>query len=263
VAEKIARLGIERDKDRMYYVKDGAAWSVQRKAPGVPQERPSMVADAGLVMDTAYIYFVDSDGDISRARRPVERNSDDDGDEDAPDTIPEPAEGDTKELLYTLFPELEVPENTQNILVLQDEASRLFAEVRDIANLRSLTPRQFEQLLAEVFNREGYETHLTPPAKDGGRDVIAVLPGPLPCLVVAEAKHMQLVKPTVVQALWGVQYADKAHMGLVATTGRFSEKTRKMTTRQWGRLINLRDGAEFISWMETIRMRPGCGPNRR
>lgn len=251
MAEKVAQLGIERDPDLMYYIKDGAVWSVARKAPGVPKGRPRMVADAGLKMDTAYIYFLDRNGDVARARRAVEAG--DDEDQDSRETIPEPDVGDTKELLYTLFPELDVPENTQNIVVLQDEAARLFEEVRDIATLRGLTPRQFEQLLAEVFNREGYEAHLTPPAKDGGRDVIAVLPGPLPCLVVAEAKHMKLVKPTVVQAMWGVQYADKAHMGLVATTGRFSQNTRKMTTKQWGRLISLRDGVEFIDWINKIK----------
>jgi HJR/Mrr/RecB family endonuclease len=260
VSEKVARLGVERDPDYMFYVKDGAVWRVRRRSPGVPIGRPEQVADGGVSMDREYIYFVDRDGDISRARRAVSTESEDEDDDDSgTEEVPEPKAGETKELLYTLFPELEVPQNTQNIVMLQDEAARLFEEVRDVAALRGLTPRQFEELLAEVFSREGYEAHLTPPAKDGGRDVIAVLPGPLPCLVVAEAKHMKLVKPTVVQAMWGVQYADKAHMGLVATTGRFSEATRKMTSKKWGRLINLRDGMEFVKWMHAIRTRTGAG----
>jgi HJR/Mrr/RecB family endonuclease len=253
MAEKVAKVGIARDRDYILYVKEGAIWRVRRKQPGVPEVKPEIVADAGLTMDPAFIYFVDKDGDISRARRAVDDNIADD--EDETDSVPELAEGETKELLYTLFPDLEVPENTQNIVLLQDEASRLFSEVRDLVTLRGLTPRQFEQLLAELFNREGYEAHLTPPGKDGGRDVIAVLPGPLPLLVVAEAKHMSLVKPTVVQAMWGVKCADKAHMGLIATTGRFSEKTRQMTTRNWARLINLRDGEQFIQWMDNIKMK--------
>jgi hypothetical protein len=55
----------------MYYVKDGAVWKVQRKQPGVPKGRPERVADGGVEMDTNYIYFVDRDGDIARAKRAV------------------------------------------------------------------------------------------------------------------------------------------------------------------------------------------------
>src|SRR4029077_15461671 len=69
--EKVAKLGVAREKDFMYYVKDGAVWKVQRKQPGVPKGRPEKVADGGVEMDTNYIYFVDRDGDIARAKRAV------------------------------------------------------------------------------------------------------------------------------------------------------------------------------------------------
>src|SRR6476619_2021852 len=71
MAEKVAKLGVAREKDFMYYVKDGAVWKVQRKQPGVPKGRPEKVADGGFQMDTNYIYFVDRDGDVARAKRAV------------------------------------------------------------------------------------------------------------------------------------------------------------------------------------------------
>ncbi len=71
MAEKVAKLGGNREKDFMYYVKDGAVWKVQRKQPGVPKGRPEKVEDGGVEMDTNYIYFVDKDGDIARAKRAV------------------------------------------------------------------------------------------------------------------------------------------------------------------------------------------------
>jgi len=71
MAEKVAKLGVERDKDFMYYVKDGEVWKVQRKQPGVPKGRPEKVADGGFQVDTNYIYFVDRDGDVARAKRAV------------------------------------------------------------------------------------------------------------------------------------------------------------------------------------------------
>jgi hypothetical protein len=71
MAEKVAKLGISRDKDYMLYVKDGSVWRVRRKQPGMPKGKPEKVADGGFEMDNNYIYFVDKDGDVSRAKRAV------------------------------------------------------------------------------------------------------------------------------------------------------------------------------------------------
>lgn len=71
MAEKVEKLGVNRDKDFMYYVKDAAVWRVQRKQPGVPKGKSEKVADGTFQMDTDFIYFVDKDGDVSRAKRAV------------------------------------------------------------------------------------------------------------------------------------------------------------------------------------------------
>ena len=71
MSEKVAKLGISRDKDFMLYVKDGAVWRVRRKQPGVPKGKPEKVVDGGFEMGHDYIYFVDKDGDVSRAKRAV------------------------------------------------------------------------------------------------------------------------------------------------------------------------------------------------
>jgi len=71
MAEKVKKLGIARNKDFMLYVKDGDVWQVRRKQPGVPKGKPEKVADGGFEMDYNYIYFVDKDGDVSRAKRAV------------------------------------------------------------------------------------------------------------------------------------------------------------------------------------------------
>ena len=71
MAEKVKKLGIARNKDFMLYVKDGDVWQVRRKQPDVPKGKPEKVADGGFEMDNNYIYFVDKDGDVSRAKRAV------------------------------------------------------------------------------------------------------------------------------------------------------------------------------------------------
>jgi hypothetical protein len=71
MAKKVAKLGIERDNHFMYYIKNGDVWRVPRKQAGKPKGRPAKVAAGGVEMDTAYIYYLDRDGDIARAKRLV------------------------------------------------------------------------------------------------------------------------------------------------------------------------------------------------
>ncbi len=71
MAEKVAKLGIKRVKDMMYFIKDGAVWNVPRKQPGQPKGKQEKVADGGFTQDNNYIYFLDKDGDVSRAARAV------------------------------------------------------------------------------------------------------------------------------------------------------------------------------------------------
>jgi hypothetical protein len=71
MAEKVAKLGVSREKDFMYYIKNGAVWKVPRKQPGQPKGKPEKVQDADIEQDTAYIYFLDKDGDVARAKRAI------------------------------------------------------------------------------------------------------------------------------------------------------------------------------------------------
>jgi hypothetical protein len=71
MAEKVEKLSVHREKDFMYYVKDSSVWKVQRKQPGIEKGKPEKVADGTFKMDTEFIYFVDRDGDVSRATRAV------------------------------------------------------------------------------------------------------------------------------------------------------------------------------------------------
>ena len=71
MAEKVAKLGIKRENDFMYYIKDGNVWRVPRKQPNMPKGRPEKVAEGGITQDYAYIYFLDKDGDVARAKRAI------------------------------------------------------------------------------------------------------------------------------------------------------------------------------------------------
>ena len=72
MAEKVAKTGVSRDNDFMYFIKKGDVWRVPRKKPGQPKGKAEKVSAAGVEMDYGkYIYFLDSDGDIARQARQV------------------------------------------------------------------------------------------------------------------------------------------------------------------------------------------------
>jgi hypothetical protein len=72
MADKVAKLSIQRDNDFMYFIKKGDVWRVPRKQPGQPKGKAEKVAAAGIDMDYGkYIYFLDGDGDIARQARQV------------------------------------------------------------------------------------------------------------------------------------------------------------------------------------------------
>ena len=72
MSDKIARLGIERDNDLMYYIKNGDVWATPRKKPGQPKGKATKVAPAGVEMDySKFLYYLDGDGDVARKERQV------------------------------------------------------------------------------------------------------------------------------------------------------------------------------------------------
>jgi hypothetical protein len=72
MGEKIAKTGIKRDNNLMYYVKTGDVWATPRKQPGQPKGKAAKVANAGIEMDySKYLYYVDGDGDVARKERQV------------------------------------------------------------------------------------------------------------------------------------------------------------------------------------------------
>jgi hypothetical protein len=72
MGEKLARLGIKRDNDLMYYIKNGDVWATPRKQPGKPKGKAIKVASPGVDLDySRYIYYLDGDGDVARKARNV------------------------------------------------------------------------------------------------------------------------------------------------------------------------------------------------
>lgn len=118
-----------------------------------------------------------------------------------------------------------------------------------------LTSRQFEEFVAELFSREGYEVELTPPTWDGGRDIIAVKrAGVCSAKCLAECKHSpkgRSVGVEVLRSLYGVLTHEDATYGILATTSLFTSSAREFVRQHEWRL-DLKDYDGLKQWLARV-----------
>jgi restriction system protein len=109
-----------------------------------------------------------------------------------------------------------------------------------VASLLELSPRQFEYLTERLYNRMGYETWLTSPSRDGGRDIIAkIYEGARHEFLLIECKrYSDIVDVGIVRELYGVVSSEKANRGVLITSGRFSPEAKNFADNNSIQLIN-------------------------
>lgn len=110
-----------------------------------------------------------------------------------------------------------------------DSLIRFFAQNPE--QMRSMPPREFEELVAELLIREGMKVELTPATRDGGKDILAVNETPVgPQLYLIECKRHAERNPvgvSIVRSLYGTIEREKASSGLIVTTSRFTDDAIK------------------------------------
>jgi hypothetical protein len=107
-------------------------------------------------------------------------------------------------------------------------ASDLIHELqRGQRQLEALSPREFEQLVAELLAGFGWKVNLTPPTRDGGVDIFGVSTDPsgLEVTWIVECKRYtedHAVPIMLLRQLLGVKEYLGASNGLLVTTSRFT-----------------------------------------
>jgi restriction system protein len=100
--------------------------------------------------------------------------------------------------------------------------------------LYALNPRQFEELIAEIFAQHHFSVDLTRRTRDGGRDIIAVRSDlDIPVKYIIECKRYSMEMPVgvgLVRNLYGVQMQEGANKSVLATTSRFTQDAKKFAT---------------------------------
>lgn len=126
--------------------------------------------------------------------------------------------------------------------------------------LRSLHPGTFENLVAEIFRHEGFDTARISGwnEPDGGVDLIAIRhlsPGvdfrlAIQCKRWAQSRRLS---SEPIRTLAGVLDRFRAHAGVVATTGIFSEEAEEEQTSYLWR-ISLRDYNDILASLKRLRL---------
>lgn len=122
-------------------------------------------------------------------------------------------------------------------------------------DLYQLSSRRFEELIAEIFIRKGYDVELTPATRDGGKDIYIARKDDFGSfLYVVECKKY---KPThkvgvnVLRDLYGVLSEERATYGIAVTTSYFS-KPAKEFQQELQFQMSLKDFDSIKHWLHNI-----------
>ena len=96
--------------------------------------------------------------------------------------------------------------------------------------LLDLTSRQFEQIVEHLYSKMDYETELTSPSADGGRDIIATSleAGRREHLLIECKRYFGKVRIQTVRALIGTVSTELATKGVLVTTADFTRGEREL-----------------------------------
>ena len=103
--------------------------------------------------------------------------------------------------------------------------------VDDPRKILEFSPRQFEELIGDLFRGFGYEVELTARTRDGGCDVIAVRKAEIETRNLIECKRYDPsshnVGVRIVRELHGVVTSHRATKGIIATTSYFTRDAKQ------------------------------------
>jgi HJR/Mrr/RecB family endonuclease len=142
------------------------------------------------------------------------------------------------------------------VIQFTEQAQRLISTMSlQPAELLKLTSRAFEELIAELWWRFGYEVELTARTRDGGRDVIAVRKAEATIRFLIECKRYDPDKKigvALVRALYGVKVHENATKAILATTSTFTAGAESFfDAHEWE--LEAKDHAGVLNWISQAR----------
>lgn len=121
--------------------------------------------------------------------------------------------------------------------------------------LYQLSPRRFEELIAEIFIRKGYDVKMTPETRDGGKDIYVAKRNDIGnFLYLVECKKYapnHKVGVGVIRDLYGVLSKEKATLGIVATTSYFTKPAQEFQQNIQFQM-SLKNFDSILNWIQDV-----------
>jgi len=115
--------------------------------------------------------------------------------------------------------------------------------------IHQLSPRKFEELVAYLMEKQGYEVTLTKQSRDGGIDMFALKrDGFGNFLTIVDCKRYSKQNPVgidLVRTMYGTLNITKASHGIIATTSRFTKDAKELA-EEYKYQLSLRDHADIM-----------------
>jgi len=118
--------------------------------------------------------------------------------------------------------------------------------------LYDISPRKFEELIADILKDMGFDVELTKMTRDGGRDIVAHIKNQLTSMLMfVECKHYAKDRPVgvdIIRQVVGVKELYKPNKSIIVTSSFFSKdahKERNLIESQ----LDLKDYKDIKNWL--------------
>lgn len=142
-----------------------------------------------------------------------------------------------------------------DIAVVDD--SLLKRAKQDPRIMLSFSPREFEEMVCELLDKQGYKVKLTKQTRDGGKDIIVVQKSFLGefCIYV-ECKKYDISRPIsvgLIRELYGTVMVDNATAGMIVTTSHFTRDAKEYSAKIQHRMT-LKDYNDLVQELNQLKM---------
>jgi len=130
---------------------------------------------------------------------------------------------------------------------------RLLDKQKDLDSIKSISWKEFEELVAEAYRRKGYSVVENDGAgPDGGIDLILKKDGNL-FLVQCKQWKSSKVNVQVVREMYGVMTAKHAHSVIIITSGLFTQEAKNFAV---DKPIDLVEGNQLAVLIGSVQSKP-------
>lgn len=144
----------------------------------------------------------------------------------------------------------------RHLLVAKSIADARAMATRDRELLLSMTPREFEEFMSNVFRELGFHVEMTKATRDGGTDLICMrsLHG-IPFRIAIEVKRYRdkPVDVQMVRSFVGSNQQWQANRLLYVTTSRYTQPAMSFANDYAQHILTLRDYDQIAEWCDVIR----------